>query len=243
MEQRAEIRIYIVDEYEVVRRGIASLLTESADLVIVGEAGTYADALPQIRDLRPDVLIFDAALPDRSGVDMFREIHADEPDIKGLVVTAHDDAASISAAIMAGVTGYVLKHIDGKSLVSGVRLVAAGHSLIDPTVASRVLEQMEQQKRSLDVIRELTPQQRRIFFLIAEGLTNRQISDRLFLAEKTVKNHVTGLLARLGLSHRTQAALLAVRINESQSEKRPANPQPMAVPAPRIAYASGNRAG
>ncbi|GAB3862261.1 response regulator transcription factor [Nocardioides maradonensis] len=220
------VRVYLVDEHEIVRRGITSLFETADDLVVVGQSGSYARALPEILELRPDVVILDSQLSDGSGIELCREMRAVDQDIKGLVLTAQDDPDAISAAILAGASGYVLKRIEGASLVSGVRLVAGGHSLIDPTVAARVLEQMELQKRSLDVICELTPQQRRIFFLIAEGLTNRQIAEKMFLAEKTVKNHVTGLLARLGLEHRTQAALLAVRLRESQTPAAPSGQAP-----------------
>ncbi|MCL2543269.1 MAG: response regulator transcription factor [Nocardioidaceae bacterium] len=239
MANQTPLRVYLVDDHEIVRRGIISLLAETDDLVVVGQSGTHAAALTEILDLRPDVVVLDAQLSDGSGVDLCREMRAVDPSIKGLVLTAHDDPDAISSAILAGASGYVLKRIEGNSLVSGIRLVAGGHSLIDPTVAARVLEQMELQKRSLDVICELTPQQRRIFFLIAEGLTNRQIAEKMFLAEKTVKNHVTGLLARLGLEHRTQAALLAVRLKETQAPaqaapaartaSQPAARRPMAV--------------
>jgi RNA polymerase sigma factor (sigma-70 family) len=209
--------VYVVDDHEVVRRGISSLVSAAASMVVVGQTGSAQTALPAILDLRPDVVVLDHHLPDGSGVDLCREIRAADPDIRVLILTGHDDSGGISAAILAGASGYVLKRIDGDSLVSGIRLVAGGHSLIDPTVASRMLEEMELQKRSLDVISELTPQQRNILLLIGEGMTNRQIAERLFLAEKTVKNHVTALLAKLGLEHRTQAALVAARLTGGAS--------------------------
>lgn len=219
MATQNPIRVYLVDDHEVVRRGVASLLETDDMIEVVGEAGSATVALREILDLRPDVVVLDNHLPDGSGVDICREMRSVDPSIKGLILTTYDDAEAISAAILAGAAGYVLKRIDGNSLVSGIRLVAGGHSLIDPSVASRVVEQMEMQKKSLDVICELTPQQRKIFFLIAQGMTNRQIAEDLFLAEKTVKNHVTGLLARLGLQHRTQAALLAVGLKGAQGTK------------------------
>ncbi|HWI43381.1 MAG TPA: response regulator transcription factor [Nocardioides sp.] len=208
----APVRVYLVDDHEIVRRGVASLLETDEAIEVVGQAGTAADAFREILDLRPDVVVLDNHLPDGSGVDLCRELRAVDPSIRALMLTTYDDADAISAAILAGAAGYVLKQIEGSSLTSGVRLIAAGHSLIDPSVAARVIEQMETQKKSIDVIGQLTPQQRKIFFLIAEGMTNRQIADQLYLAEKTVKNHVTGVLSRLGLEHRTQAALLAVRL-------------------------------
>lgn len=204
--------MYLLDDHEIVRRGVHSLLESEGDIQVVGEAGTAAEALPEILRLRPDVAVLDAHLPDGSGIDVCREMRTVDPSIRGLVLTSYDDDTAISAAIMAGASGYVLKQIEGSSLISGVRLVASGHSLIDPAVASRVVEQVDFHRRTLDLVADLTPQQSKILFLIAEGLTNRQIAERLFLAEKTVKNHVTGMLARLGVEHRTQAAVLALKL-------------------------------
>lgn len=226
MPEEKIIRVYLVDDHEVVRRGVASLLATDPSIDVVGESGSATVALREILALRPDVAILDANLADGTGVDICREMRSVDPNIKGLILTSYDDPDAISSAILAGASGYVLKRIEGNSLISGIKLVAGGHSLIDPTVASRVVEQMELQRRSLDVICELTPQQRKIFFLIAEGMTNRQIAEKLYLAEKTVKNHVTGLLSRLGLQHRTQAALLAVRLHGSEAS----TPAPVAVP-------------
>ena len=204
--------MFLLDDHEIVRRGVHSLLESEGDIEVVGQASTAAAALPEILRLRPDVAVLDAHLPDGSGIDVCREMRAVDPSIKGLVLTSYDDDNAISAAILAGAAGYVLKQIEGSSLVSGVRLVASGHSLIDPAVASRVVQQVQFHRRTLDLVSDLTPQQSKILFLIAEGLTNRQIAERLFLAEKTVKNHVTGLLARLGVEHRTQAAVLALKL-------------------------------
>lgn len=210
------VRVYLVDDHEVVRRGVASLLEADASIEVVGQAATAAEALREIVALRPDVVLLDNQLPDGSGIDVCREMRAVDPSIKGLILSSFDDPSAISAAIMAGAAGYVLKQIEGRSLVSGIHLVAGGHSLIDPAVAQMVVEQMRSQQTSFDALSDLTPQQRKIFDLIAQGMTNRQIADRLYLAEKTVKNHVTGLLSRLGLDHRTQAALLAARLRGPQ---------------------------
>ncbi|TIC85960.1 response regulator transcription factor [Nocardioides sp. GY 10113] len=237
MPEVLPIRVYLVDDHEIVRRGIHSVLSEAEGIEVVGQTGSAGIALPEILDLRPDVVILDAQLSDGSGIDVCREMRAVDPNIRGMILTTHDDPDAISSAILAGASGYVLKRIEGASLVSGVRLVAGGHSLIDPSVAARVVEQMEMQRKSLDIICELTPQQRRIFFLIAEGLTNRQIAEKLFLAEKTVKNHVTGLLSRLGLEHRTQAALLAVRIQDAG----PLAGGPSSAPAPAVPVGHGSR--
>ncbi|MFC5730299.1 MULTISPECIES: response regulator [Nocardioides] len=213
MAHKNPIRVYLVDDHEIVRRGVASLLASDDTIEVVGQSGSAVDALREILELRPDVVVLDNHLPDGSGIDVCREMRAVDPSIRGLILTSYDDAEVISAAILAGASGYVLKRIEGNSLVSGVHLIAGGHSLIDPSVASRVVEQMEMQKKSVDVVGDLTPQQRKILLLIAQGMTNRQIAESLYLAEKTVKNHVTGLLSRLGLQHRTQAALLAARLD------------------------------
>jgi DNA-binding NarL/FixJ family response regulator len=223
-----QIRVFLVDDHEIVRRGVKNLLESEGDIEVVGEASTAAEAKEAILALRPDVCVLDANLPDGSGIDVCREVRAVDQNIRGLILTSYDDDSAISAAILAGAAGYVLKQIEGSSLVSGVRLVASGHSLIDPAVAARVVEQVQFHRRSLDLLTDLTPQQSKILFLIAEGLTNRQIAERLFLAEKTVKNHVTGLLSRLGVQHRTQAAVLALKLRgEAQG--------PVSVPSPRPA--------
>jgi len=210
--EKTPIRVYLLDDHDIVRRGLASLLEAEPDIEIVGQSGLASEALPQILELRPDVAVLDANLPDGSGLDICREMRAADPNIKAMILTSYQDDDAISAAILAGAAGYVLKQIEGNSLVSGIRLVASGHSLIDRSVAARVMEQVEFHKRSLQVLSDLTPQQSKILFLIADGLTNREIAERLFLAEKTVKNHVTALLSRLGVAHRTQAALLAQRL-------------------------------
>ncbi|MDH2414656.1 response regulator transcription factor [Nocardioides sp. CER19] len=229
------IRVFLVDDHEIVRRGVKNLLESEGDIEVVGEAATAAEAKEAILALRPDVCVLDAHLPDGSGIDVCREVRAVDSSIKGLILTSYDDDSAISAAILAGAAGYVLKQIEGSSLVSGVRLVASGHSLIDPAVAARVVEQVQFHRRSLDLLTDLTPQQSKILFLIAEGLTNRQIAERLFLAEKTVKNHVTGLLARLGVQHRTQAAVLALKLRGEggghASVPAPRSVAPVAEPA------------
>jgi two-component system, NarL family, response regulator DevR len=225
------IRVFLVDDHEIVRRGVRNLLESEGDIEIVGECGRVAGAKDAILAADPDVCVLDANLPDGSGIDVCRDVRAVNPDIKGLILTSYDDDNAISAAILAGAAGYVLKQIEGSSLVSGVRLVASGHSLIDPAVAARVVEQVQFHRRSLDLLTDLTPQQSKILFLIAEGLTNRQIAERLFLAEKTVKNHVTGLLARLGVQHRTQAAVLALKLRGEGGSSH------VTVPAPRTAIA------
>jgi two-component system, NarL family, response regulator DevR len=216
MAQGANVRVFLVDDHEIVRRGVKSLLESEGDIEVVGEAGVATGTAAAILAARPDVCVLDASLPDGSGIDVCREVRAANPEIKALILTSYDDDNAISAAILAGAAGFVLKQIEGNSLISGVRLVASGHSLIDPAVAARVVQQVQFHRRTLDLMADLTPQQSKILFLIAEGLTNRQIAERLFLAEKTVKNHVTGLLARLGVQHRTQAAVLALKFRGEQ---------------------------
>ena len=230
---QAPIRVFLVDDHEIVRRGVRSMLEAEDDIVVVGEASTASAALPAILELAPDICVLDAQLPDGSGIDICREMRAVNPEIKGLILTSYDDEQAITSAILAGAAGYVLKQIEGNSLVSGIRLVASGHTLIDPVIASRVVQQVQFHRRAFDVLSELTPQQSKILFLIAEGLTNRQIAERLFLAEKTVKNHVTGLLARLGVQHRTQAAVLAHRLRDGSGSALPAPRRAGDLDAPR----------
>jgi two-component system, NarL family, response regulator DevR len=215
------IRVFLVDDHDIVRLGVFSLLQAAGDMEVVGEARTAAEAMARIPEVRPDVCVLDASLPDGSGIDVCRHVREVDPSIRSLILTSYDDDQAITSAILAGAAGYVLKQIEGNSLISGVRLVASGHTLFDPEVAARVVEQVQFQRRAYDVLSDLTPQQSKILFLIAEGLTNRQIAERLFLAEKTVKNHVTGLLARLGVEHRTQAALVALRLRGEEASHMP----------------------
>ncbi|GAB2969839.1 LuxR C-terminal-related transcriptional regulator [Nocardioides montaniterrae] len=206
------IRVFLVDAHEVVRRGVASLLEPMHDVEVVGEAATCAAALPAILRLRPDVVVSEAHLGDGSGIEMCRAAMVRFPDIHTMILTTDDDREAIATAILQGIAGYLLKGIHGAALVSAVRLVAEGSATVDPSVAAKVLEHLESHHRSLSTVPQLTPQQGRIFRLIGEGLTNREIAAELQLAEKTVKNHITAILAKLGLQHRTQAAVLGVRL-------------------------------
>ena len=219
--REGRIRVFLVDDHEIVRRGVRAMLEAEGDIEIVGEAGTAQDALPAILVLAPDVCVLDAQLPDGSGIEICRQMRASNSEIRGLILTSFDDEDAITEAILAGAAGYVLKQIESNSLISGIRLVASGHTLIDPVIAARVVQQVQFHRRAFDVLAELTPQQSKILFLIAEGMTNRQIAERLFLAEKTVKNHVTGLLARLGVQHRTQAAVLAHKLRDGNAPRLP----------------------
>ncbi|BCJ69173.1 response regulator [Polymorphospora rubra] len=206
------IRVFLLDDHEVVRRGLADLLHSAGDIEVVGESGSAAEAARRIPALRPDVAILDARLPDGNGIDVCRDVRAIDSSIKGLILTSYEDDEALFAAIMAGAAGYVLKQIRGTDLVDAVRRVAAGQSLLDPAVTQRVLERIRggvEGPRELD---SLTEQERRILEHVADGLTNREIAAKMFLAEKTVKNYVSSVLAKLGLERRTQAAVLATRL-------------------------------
>jgi DNA-binding NarL/FixJ family response regulator len=206
------IRVFLLDDHEVVRRGIADLLTDAGDIEIVGESGSAQEATRRIPALRPDVAILDGRLPDGSGIDVCRDVRAVDATIKGLILTSYEDDEALFAAIMAGAAGYVLKQIRGTDLVDAVRRVAAGQSLLDPAVTQRVLERIRHGVEQPNELRNLTDQERRILEYIAQGLTNREIAGHMFLAEKTVKNYVSSLLAKLGLERRTQAAVLATKL-------------------------------
>jgi two-component system, NarL family, response regulator DevR len=207
-----KIRVYLLDDHEVVRQGLRALLESTGDIEVVGEAGTATDAASRIPALRPDVAVLDARLPDGSGIEVCRTVRAVDPSIKGLILTSYDDDEALFAAIMAGASGYVLKEIRGNDLVEAIRQVAAGNSLIDPTLTARVLERVRNPQTTAPELAQLTEQELKLLGLIAEGLTNRQIGERMFLAEKTVKNYVSSILAKLGLERRTQAAVLASKL-------------------------------
>jgi len=217
------IRVYLLDDHEVVRRGIRDLLEQDGDIEVVGESGSAVEATRRIPALRPHVAVLDGRLPDGSGIDVCRDVRSVDPSIRALILTSYDDDEALFAAIMAGAAGYVLKQIKGNDLVDTVRRVADGQSLLDPAVTQRVLERIRRGPEEPRELRNLTDQERRILQHIAEGLTNREIADRMFLAEKTVKNYVSSLLAKLGLERRTQAAVLATRLL-GDAPDRPASP-------------------
>ncbi|GIJ36187.1 response regulator [Verrucosispora sp. WMMD703] len=206
------IRVFLLDDHEVVRRGLADLLHASGDIEVVGESGSAQEAARRIPALRPDVAILDARLPDGNGIDVCRDIRAVDSSIKGLILTSYEDDEALFAAIMAGASGYVLKQIRGTDLVDAVRRVAAGQSLLDPAITTRVLDRIRSGVEQPRELQSLTEQERRILEYVAEGLTNREIASKMFLAEKTVKNYVSSVLAKLGLERRTQAAVLATRL-------------------------------
>jgi two-component system response regulator DevR len=206
------IRVFLLDDHELVRAGLRELLRHDGDIEIVGESGSAVEATRRIPAVRPDVAILDAGLPDGSGIDVCREVRSVDPSIKGLILTAYEDDEALFATIMAGAAGYVLTRIRGADLVDAVRRVAAGQSMLDPAVTRRVLERIHNGVEEPHELRSLTEQERRILGFIAEGLTNRDIAAKMFLAEKTVKNYVSSLLAKLGLERRTQAAVLATKL-------------------------------
>ncbi len=203
------IRVFLVDDHELVRRGIADIVDAERDLEVVGECGTAGQALGRVGATRPDVVVLDVRLPDGSGIDVCRAIRSEHPDIACLMLTAFDDDEASEAAVLAGASGYVLKDIRGKNLIDGIRLVAGGGSLITRSVSERVVSRLAPAEAQGGP--ELTLRERQVLDLIGAGLTNRQIGERLELAEKTVKNYVSGLLAKLGLERRTQAAVYAVK--------------------------------
>ncbi|RCV54010.1 response regulator [Marinitenerispora sediminis] len=206
------ITVFLVDDHEVVRRGVAALLEGEGDMRVVGEAGTAEQATSRIPAVRPRVAILDVRLPDGSGVSVCREIRSARPEIACLMLTSFADDEALFDAVMAGAAGYVLKQIHGADLVGAVRAVAAGGSLLDPRSTGRMLERLRGDSAQPDPLAALTTQERQILDLIGEGLTNRQIGERLYLAEKTVKNYVSSLLAKLDLKRRTQAAVLLARL-------------------------------
>ena len=211
------IRVFLLDDHEVVRRGLHDLLESEGDIEVVGESGSVKEAIARIPALRPDVAVLDGRLPDGSGIDVCREVRSIDPNIKALILTSYDDDEALFAAIMAGAAGYVLKQVSGQDLVSAIRQVAAGGSLLDPSVVSRVMDRIREGEPSEpEELKRLTSQERRILELVAEGLTNREIGERLFLAEKTVKNYMSSLLAKLGFERRTQAAVFAAKMLDDQ---------------------------
>jgi DNA-binding NarL/FixJ family response regulator len=210
----AAIRVFLLDDHEIVRRGLRELLEREDDIEVVGESGEAEQARRRIPALRPDVAILDARLPDGSGIDVCRDVRSIDPTIKALILTSYDDDEALFAAIMAGAAGYVLKQVRSSDLVDGVRRVAAGQSLLDPGVTTQVLTRLRTGPQQDPRLAGLTGQERRILDCIAEGMSNREIAEHLSLAEKTVKNYVTSVLAKLGMQRRTQAAVFAARMDD-----------------------------
>jgi DNA-binding NarL/FixJ family response regulator len=212
----APVRVFLLDDHEVVRRGIAEILGVEGDLVVVGEAATAAEAMARIPATRPDVALLDVRLPDGDGVEVCRDVRARHPEIACVMLTSFADDEAFLAAVLAGASGYVLKQIRGSDLAGSVRRVARGESLLDPVIVERTRARLAGGEDPR--LARLSPQERRILDLIAEGKTNREIGEALFLAEKTVKNYVSNVLLKLDMKRRTEAAVFAVRAG---SPRRP----------------------
>ncbi|MHC5262716.1 response regulator [Streptomyces sp. UC4497] len=211
------IRVFLLDDHEVVRRGVHDLLEDQPDITVVGEAGTVEQALVRVPALRPHVAVLDVRLPDGDGVSVCRDLRSRMPELACLMLTSFDDEEALLDSIMAGASGYVLKQIEGANLVSAVRTVARGQSLLDPSATTKLMARLRgdrPKEAEPDALSALTERERQILDLIGEGLTNRQIGRRLYLAEKTVKNHISRLLSKLGVERRIQAAVIATESRE-----------------------------
>jgi DNA-binding NarL/FixJ family response regulator len=212
------IRVFLLDDHEVVRRGVAALLEAETDITVVGEAATAAQALARIPAAKPDIAILDIRLPDSDGITVCRELRSRMPRMGCLMLTSYSDEEALFNAVMAGASGYVLKQIHGSDLTNAVRTVASGQSLLDPHSTAQILRHLRDRQAHDDPLADLSAQERQILTLIGEGLTNRQIGERLFLAEKTVKNYVSHLFTKLNMRRRTQAAALAARLKAAGEE-------------------------
>ena len=210
--EQPAIRAFLVDDHEVVRRGVADVLSTDPCITVVGEAKNAAEAMARVPALRPDVVVLDVRLPDGDGVTVCRDLRAQMPHLGVVMLTSYSDDEALFQAILAGASGYLLKQVLGQDLVAAVRAVAAGGSLLDPTATAAVLARMRRAVEPVGPVASLSDQERTVLDLIGEGLTNRQIGERMFLAEKTVKNYVSHLLAKLGMERRTQAAVLATEL-------------------------------
>ena len=211
------VRVLLLDDHQVVREGVRRLLEATGDLAVVGEAAGAGDALELLRAIEADVALLDVRLPDGDGIEVCREIRSEHPHVACLMLTSYADDEALAKAILAGASGYVLKQIAGNELVSSIRAVAAGHILIDRATRDRVIALLRHSQREAEAKDRLSPREQEILDLIATGKTNRQIADRLFLAEKTVKNYVSNLLAKLGMGRRSEAAAYAARLAERQA--------------------------
>ena len=205
MKADQPLSVLIVDDHEIVRKGLVMLISRQEDMRVVGEAGTAAEAVQQARDLTPDVVVLDVRLPDESGIEACRDMRAENSDIKVLMLTSYSDEEAVMGSIMAGASGYLLKEIRSQEIVEAIRRVGAGQSLLDPSVTAAVLERVRRGKED-DPWSDLTSQEQRILELIAEGKTNKEISEVVNLSDKTVKNYVSNILGKLEVSRRSQAA-------------------------------------
>lgn len=214
MTEETPTRVFLLDDHEIVRRGVRELLESSGRVEVVGEAGTVAEALARIPPTKPDVAVLDVRLPDGDGVTVCREIRSRYPNVQCVMLTSFSDDEALFQAIMAGASGYLLKQIKGPDIVDAIQRVARGQSLLDPAVTARVLDRLRAPQGGDGRLASLTGQEKRVLSLVAEGLTNRQIGERMFLAEKTIKNYVSNLLTKLGMERRTQAAVFATKLDE-----------------------------
>jgi DNA-binding NarL/FixJ family response regulator len=217
-EGQGRIRVFLVDDHEMFRRGVRALLADEPDIDVVGEAATASAAMARIPALRPDVAVLDVRLPDGDGISVCREICSAVPATACLMLTAYSDDEALLRAIMAGAAGHVSKQTCGTDLVSALRKIASGESILDPHATGRVMARLRERAVSVDPVAPLSSQEKRVLELIGEGLTNRQIAEHMFLAEKTVKNYVSSLLGKLGMQRRTQAAAFAVRHTDDHGD-------------------------
>lgn len=218
MQTVRTIKVFLLDDHEIVRRGLRELLENEEDMEVVGEAGTAEQAIGRIPACQPDVAILDVRLPDGDGISVCREMRSTLPDLRCLMLTSFSDDEALMGAIMAGASGYLLKQVRGIELATAVRRIASGESLLDPAVTRQVLDRLRQPSHD-DPLKDLTEQERRILDLIAQSLTNRQIGAELHLAEKTVKNYVSNLLVKLGMSRRTEAAVFATKLAQEHQHR------------------------
>jgi len=214
----AVIRVFVLDDHEVVRQGLLRLIDAEPDMAVVGEASTAHEALARVPHTDADVALLDVRLPDGSGVEVCRELASSAPRVRCLMLTSYEDDEALLAAITAGAAGYVLKEIRGPQLLDSIRLVAAGRDLLDPATTARVVERLRESRRHDARLDLLTAQESAVLDLIGEGLTNREIADRMFLAEKTVKNYISSLLAKIEVRGRTQAALFITEQHRQHPE-------------------------
>lgn len=210
------VKVFLVDDHEVVRRGLVDLLGADPELDVVGEAGSVAEAMARVPAARPDVAVLDVRLPDGNGIELCRDLLSRMPDLRCLILTSYTSDEAMLDAILAGASGYVVKDIKGMELARAVKDVGAGRSLLDNRAAAALMAKLRGAAEKQDPLSGLTDQERTLLGLLSEGLTNKQIGDRMFLAEKTVKNYVSRLLAKLGMERRTQAAVFATELKRSR---------------------------
>ena len=211
------VRVFLLDDHEVVRRGVRDLLEASGEIEVVGEASTAEEARQRVPAVRPEVAVLDVRLPDGTGIEVCRDLRAADPDLKCLMLTSFDDDEALFDSIMAGAAGYVLKEVRGGDLVDSVLRVSKGESLLDPKATARVIERLRNPPPEDEKLAALSPQEQKILGYLAEGMTNRQIAEQMYLAEKTIKNYVSNLLLKLGMHRRTEAAVYAARMAERRN--------------------------